>query len=438
MNTTYNGDYALFQSAYMTGLNKNYNQKITKLEQLLSKYPNSEYGDDALYEMARAYLMLENNAKTTDTYNRLIATYPNSNLAPKAVLETGMVYFNEHDFDRAIPAFKKVVAEYPASEEAETALESLETIYINTNKVDEYLDYSKSLGKNIESGNMTRADSIMFVAAEKQYMAGNHSEAASGLKAYLNRYCPGGKFCTIAQYYLADSYYSAGDKLKALDEYVKILDTRGNPYTEEAALRAAEIAYDQKDYAASLRYFKRLELAAQTTENKNIARLGVLRTSYFLNNTDETIQIANEIISDSKSSAQMRTEALLNRAKAFIRQNKLNEALKDLKEMNIDTRTSIGAEAKFALSEVLFKLNRLNESEKEVLDFAKKGTPHQYWLARSFIVLSDIYIQKGDDFQAKQYLLSLQKNYTVKDDVQEMIIERMAKIDERSKDRVIK
>ena len=134
----------------------------------------------------------------------------------------------------------------------------------------------------------------------------------------------------------------------------------------------------------------------------------------------------------------MRTEALLNRAKAFIRQNKLNEALKDLKEMNIDTRTSIGAEAKFALSEVLFKLNRLNESEKEVLDFAKKGTPHQYWLARSFIVLSDIYIQKGDDFQAKQYLLSLQKNYTVKDDVQEMIIERMAKIDERSKDRVIK
>ena len=106
--------------------------------------------------------------------------------------------------------------------------------------------------------------------------------------------------------------------------------------------------------------------------------------------------------------------------------------------MNIDTRTSIGAEAKFAFSEVLFKLNRLNESEKEVLDFAKKGTPHQYWLARSFIVLSDIYIQKGDDFQAKQYLLSLQKNYTVKDDVQEMIAERMAKIDGRSKERVIK
>ena len=438
MNTTYNGDYALFQSAYMTGLNKNYNQKISKLEDLLNKYPNSEYGDDALYEIARAYLMLENNAKTIETYNRLIAGYPNSQLAPKALLETGMVYFNQHEFDRAIPAFKKVVAEYPASEEADTALESLETIYINTNKVGDYLDYTKSIGKNIESGSMARADSILFVAAEKQYMAGNHAEAAAGLHSYLSRYCPGGKFCTIAQYYLADSYYTLGDKLKALDEYIKILDSRGNPYTEEAALRAAGIAFDNKDYTASMAYFKRLEQVAQTTENKNIARLGVLRTSFFLNNTDETIQIAGEIIADSKSTAQMRTEALLNRAKALSRQNKFNEALKDLKEIKIDTRTSLGAEAKFALSETYFKLNKLNDSEKEVLDFAKKSTPHQYWLARSFIVLSDIYTQKGDDFQAKQYLQSLQKNYTAKDDVQEMIAVRMAGIEKRAKERVIK
>ncbi len=438
MNTNYNGDYALFQSAYMMGLNKNYNQKISSLEKMLNSYPQSEYGDDALYEIARAYLMLENNTKTIDTYNRLISSYPNSNLAPKAMLETGMVYFNQHDFGKAIPAFKKVISEFPASEEAETALESLETIYINTNKVSDYLDYTKSLGKNIESSTMTKADSIMYIAAERQYMAGNHSEAISGLNSYLNRYCPGGKFCTMAQYYLADSYYTTGEKMKAMDEYVKILDTRGNPYTEEAALRAAGISFDNKDYAASLGFFKRLEQVAGNTENKNIARLGILRTSYFLSNTDETIKIANEIISDPKSSDQMRTEALLNRAKAFSLQNKLSEALKDLKVINIDTRTSIGAEAKYTLSETYFKLNRLNDGEKEVLDFAKKGTPHQYWLARSFIVLSDIYTQKGDDFQAKQYLLSLQKNYTVQDDVQAMITERLSAIDNRSKVKVIK
>lgn len=433
MQTSYNGDYALFQSAYMSGINKNYQQKISKLEQLLSSYPNSEFGDDALYEMGRSYVMLENNAKTIETYKRLITSYPNSNLAPKAELETGMVYFNQNDYNNAVPSFKKVIAEYPASEEAETALESLESIYVNTNNVDEYLNYAKSLGKNVESGTMARADSIMFVAAEKQYINGNSAEAISSLSNYLSKYCPGGKFCTLAQYYLADSYYTSDDKTKALEEYVKILNTRGNPYVEEAAMRAAEISFDNKDYSASMNYFKRLELVAQSTENKNIARLGVLRTSYFLNNSSETVKIAGEIINDPKSSAAMRTEALLNRAKAYIQQNKLNDAVKDLTAINIDTRTAIGAEAKFLLADTYFKLNRLTDAEKEVLDFAKKGTSHQYYLARGFIVLSDVYIQKGDDFQAKQYLLSLQKNYTAKDDVQEMIVERLDDIADRSR-----
>lgn len=111
--------------------------------------------------------------------------------------------------------------------------------------------------------------------------------------------------------------------------------------------------------------------------------------------------------------------------------------MKDLSGINIDTRTSIGAEAKYMLSEVYFRLNQLNNAEKEVLDFAKTGTPHQYWLARSFVVLSDVYIQKGDDFQAKQYLLSLQKNYTAKNDIQEMINSRLNVIDARSNQNVI-
>lgn len=430
------GDYALFQSAYMAGLQKNYNQKINQLEQLLTQYPNSEYGDDALYEIGRSYVMLENAARVIETYRRLLNAYPNSTLAPKAQLEIGMVYFNENDYNNAIPVFKKVVADYPMSDEAEMALESLETIYINTNNVSAYMDYVQSLGRKVEGDAVARADSLTFIAAEKQYIDGNYAGAITGFTDYLQRYCPNGKFCTTAQNYLADSYYSSGNKEKALAEYVKIMDMRGNPNAETGALRAAEIAFDQKDYTASLNYFKKLEALAQSAENKNIARLGVLRSSYMLNNSAETIRIAGEIASDPKSTTAMKSEALLNRAKVYAQQNKLSDALKDLGGITIDTRTAIGAETKYMLSEVYFKLNQLNNAEKEVLDFAKKGTPHQYWLARSFVVLSDVYVQKGDDFQAKQYLLSLQKNYTAKDDVQEMIDSRLNAIDARLKQKI--
>jgi TolA-binding protein len=349
-----------------------------------------------------------------------------------------MIYFNQHDYTNAISAFKKVIAEYPASEEAKVALESLETIYVNTNKVDEYAKYAQTLGKDIENKTSLKVDSMQFVAGEKLYLEKHYTEAIEQLNKYLMNQYPNGKYCNTALYYLADCYYEMGNKDKALEEYALVLEERGNPHAEEAALRAAEISFDNKDYEAALRYFHQLSDVAQTTENKNIARLGVLRTSYFLNNMEETVKIASEIIADSKSTAEMRNEALLNRSKAYLQQNKPNDALKDLKEMSIDTRTSVGAEAKYTISEVYFKFNRLNDAEKEILDFAKIGTSFPYWMARSFILLSDIYQQKGDDFQAKQYLLSLQKNYTVKDEIQDMIITRLNQIEKRGKERIVK
>lgn len=427
------GDYALFQSAYTAGLQKNYQLKIEKLKLLISKYPRSDYGDNALYEMARAYLMTQNDAKTIETYSKLVSEYPNSLLASKAVLEIGMVYYNQKNYDKSINELKNVISTYPASEEAATAIESLETIYVEKGDVDNYFAYIKSLGYEINRTSMAHQDSISFAVAEKQYMEETFEKAIPNLKSYLNKFCPNGKFCSTAQYYLADIYYRTDDKANALEAYNSVLNSVGSPYIEDAALHAAEIAFDQKEYDKAMDYFKKLDNFAQNAENKNIARLGILRTSYFLNNDAQTITVAGEIIADGKSTEAMRTEALLNRAKAYNRQNKLNDALKDLKQIRIETRTIIGAETKYLTSETLFKLNKLNEAETEVLDFAKKNTPHQYWLARSFVVLADVYIQKGNDFQAKQYLLSLQKNYTVKDDVQEMIDVRLKAIVEREK-----
>ncbi len=56
----------------------------------------------------------------------------------------------------------------------------------------------------------------------------------------------------------------------------------------------------------------------------------------------------------------------------------------------------------------------------------QKGTPHQYWMARALIVLSDTYLAKGDEFQAKQYLESLRNNYQGgEEDIRQMIHERL-------------
>ncbi|MDE6467433.1 MAG: hypothetical protein K2L28_00880, partial [Muribaculaceae bacterium] len=43
--------------------------------------------------------------------------------------------------------------------------------------------------------------------------------------------------------------------------------------------------------------------------------------------------------------------------------------------------------------------------------FVKSGSPQRYWVARSFILISDILEAQGKKFEAKEYLEALRDNY---------------------------
>jgi TolA-binding protein len=290
----------------------------------------------------------------------------------------------------------------------------------------------------IANSTASREDSISYIAAERQYMNEKFAPAIAGFRSYLTAFCPGGRYCTTAQYYIADSYYRLNEKDNALTAYQALLKISGNQYATEAATRCAEITYDKKDYSASLQYFKQMQQLAQTSDAKNAAQLGVLRCSYFLSEHQTTISIASEMIGNAKMDATLKLEARYNRAKAYLATNSPTEAVADLKILATDTRTVSGAESKYLLANQYFIAKNYREAENEVMDFAKKNTPHQYWLARSFVLLADVYIQQKNDFQAKQYLLSLQKNYTVADDIQTLINERLSAIYNRDNQSVIK
>lgn len=53
-------------------------------------------------------------------------------------------------------------------------------------------------------------------------------------------------------------------------------------------------------------------------------------------------------------------------------------------------------------------------------------TPHQYWLARGFILYSDILRKEGKKFEADEYLKSLKNNYPgTEADIFQMIDSRL-------------
>lgn len=135
-------------------------------------------------------------------------------------------------------------------------------------------------------------------------------------------------------------------------------------------------------------------------------------------------------MSDAKLTPELVNEARYYRAKAYLDQNARKAAKEDLKALSKDTRNSYGAEAKYLLAQAYYDDGETQQAEKEILDYIDKSTPHAYWLARSFILLSDVYMKMGRDLEAKQYLLSLQQNYQANDDIANMIETRLNKINQ--------
>ena len=427
-------DYATFQKGYAQGLLRKYNDKIKTMQTLVARYPKSDYADDGMYEIARAQLQLEDESAAIETYGQLLQTYPNSNYARKSSLERAMLYGNLHRTDEAIAAYKATIDRYPATDEAYAALDALEALYVETNNIAEYLNYTKQLSK--QNMQVTTADdSLSYAAAELQYMQGNYTAAATALSGYLSKYCAGGRYCTAAQQQLADAYYRLMQPADALREYKALAEIAGNPYMEEACMRVAELSYDAADYATALDYFYRLLSQASSTENTDIARLGILRCSYYLGQHRATIDIAGQILADyhtDSNKAPVVAEARYNRAKAYIALEQWENAEADLQVVAEEVRTANGAEAKYLLAECYFAENDLDKAEAEIMSFAQMNTQQQYWLARALILLADINTRRGDTFQAKQYLLSLQANYQPAgdgDDIAERIASRLEEQD---------
>ena len=424
-------DYALFQRGYALGLQHKYGEKISVLRTLVSRYPKSDYADDGLYEIARAQLQQDDEQGAIVTYDQLLNSYPHSMLARKASLERAMLYRNLRQTDEAIIAYRRTIERYPATEEAYTALEALQALYVEQGRVDEYLAYTKNLAK-INMTVTTQEDSLLFAAAEMQYMQAAYQKATVSLSNYIAQYCAGGRYCTTARYFLADSYYRLGKTTEALGQYSVLAETNANPYQEEAAIRVAEISYDKGDYTTALEAFYRMNALASSQEHARTARLGILRCSARLQRHQATIDIAEQILSDTPVDEATRSEAQYHRAKAYVGLAQWSKAQADLKSLAREVRTAQGAEAEYLLAQSYMELGRPDEAEAEVMRFTQMNTQQQYWLARALILLSDINRQRGETFQARQYLLVLQENYLISgDDIPSLIAKRLLQLDQQ-------
>ena len=407
-------DYAMFQKGFSLGLINDTKGKINVLTALIQKFPSSTFVPDAIFERGRAYLVLEDFKNGEADFNTIISNYSGSSFVPRSIVQLGLLYYNIGENEKAISQYKKVIENYKSTPEARDAMTGLRNTYVDLNEVDAYFAYIKTLD-GYGDVNLVQKDSLLYMSGENLFMTGKYDKATDVLKSYLSEF-PEGSFRQNAQYYLAECLRSAGKNDEALKLYIEVSDEPNNQFLEQSLIIASSMLYDKEDYTASLNYYEKLEKVSSSDANTLISLKGELKSAFQAGDAQKTIYAAGKIINLPNIPEELAREATFMSAKANYSLNNFDDALREFRKVATEVTSVEGAESKYRVAELLNKKDKPAEAEKVITEFIDQKSPHQFWMARVFLLLADISIKKGDSLQARATLQSLKDYYKVDND----------------------
>ncbi|HCC70002.1 MAG TPA: hypothetical protein DEQ09_02465 [Bacteroidales bacterium] len=423
-------DYALFQKGFALGLMHDQNYKTRVLTTLINDYPNSILIPNALFERGRAYVGLENDNQGEKDFMEIINSHQNSVFVPRAMVQLGLLYYNRGENDKAISRFKEVIEKFQSTPEARNALTGLKNTYVDINDVESYFAYVKNL-EGYGDVSSSERDSLLYISGENLYIAGNCDRASQVFRSYLSEFKQG-SFRLNACFYLAECLVASGNTDESLKYYLEVSQTPNNPFLEKTYESLSGIYYLKEVYDSSYYYYYELEKAAELPGNELKAIVGMMKSAYNMGDAEKTIISSRVLMESDMVTEELAREASFMSAKSNYALGNYDRALIDFRRVAVEVTSSEGAESKYRVAQILVMKNNMDDAEDIIYEFIDQSTPHQYWMARMFILLADISLKKGDEFQARATLQSLKDYYQEEDDG--ILDEVNAKLDELNRE----
>lgn len=419
------GDYALFQKGVMQGYRRNHKAKIATLATLREKFPSSSLVPDAMLETTESYIQLGDNDAAIATYRALVESYPGTAQGRKGHLQMAQTMLNAGRRADAIATYKDIVRAYPTSGEAAEAAEALKRISADDGTLPQLVDFLAGVD-NAPKIDVAEADRLSYEAADKALVTQGDP---SRMEAYLARYADGA-FRPRALESLMLHYDASGRPADALRCAEEIVASHPDHSAAEAALSIkAESDYSDGRGEAALRSWRQLEQRASSPARLNAARMGIMRVARDIADYALVEQAADALLASSTLGSESRTEAVYSKALAMDGTSRTAEARDLWSGIAGSTDELYGAKASYALAQSLFDAGDYAGARKQAEALTSSGTPHAYWLARGFILLSDVYARQGKTFEAREYLNALRANYPgTESDIFDMIDTRLANL----------
>lgn len=382
------GDYPMYQQGLMKGLQRDHNGKIEILSAMTSRFPTSSLVPSALLEMGESYGELGRDDRAIETYTALAARYPNTAQGRQGTLLLAMTYLNNGNRAQAIAQYKKVVQNYPTSDEARAASDDLKHLMADEGRLGEYAKFMDNV-PNAPKVETAELAALSLESTEKALESG-----------------------------MTETAY---------DRAVEVIETfPDSPQAVRALAIKGEIEAAQGKAEPALATYRELESRASSSSDMNTARMGILRVCRDLGNHEQVIETADALLESSSLGSSQKSEVAYTKAVALAASGKGSEAVELWKAVGADTDDIYGTKGAFDLAQYYFENGRTDDALAEVNRLIDANPPHDYWLARGFILLSDIQRKQGKTFEADEYLKSLKENYPgTETDIFQMIETRL-------------
>lgn len=404
--------YAAYKRAITYGLQGCTDQKLAALRQIEAAGAG-EYADAASCELGRSYIGLGRYAEGARQLEKFLGDYPSSPHRIQACSDLGLAYFNLGDRKKAMHYYDQVVKTAPRSSEAREAMQGIREIYVSEGDVDGYFRYAEQEGMESDVTSISR-DSLSFAAAQKLYLTNRHEVAARSLRSYVRSY-PKGSYRADALYYLSDCYLRLGQRREAIGTLSELADLGTSKYSLTVLERLSEMTWADRQYDKAAEAYRRLYDVASTAVDKQKAMTGYVRSTVAAGNADRIVEMAADVCAHSDAGAVALREARFAWAEQLRQQQRRDEAAALYKMLASDVRTREGSAAAYYLIEDTFASGDMDRTEKEIFAFSERG-PQAYWLAKSYILLGEVYARRGDSFQARATWQSVADGYSSADD----------------------
>ncbi len=405
--------YAEYQKAVTLGVQNKPTEKIAALKRIVQS-DRGDYVDAATYELGRTFIAEEKYRDGVQILEQFVGQYPNSKYYSQALSDLGLAYMNLGDKQKALAFYDRVVKSAPQSAQSKSALQGIKEIYVAEGNADGYFDYAQNIGLESNVSQMTR-DSMAYISAQKLYLENKMEAATASLSSYLKNY-PQGYYRNDALFYLSDCHVRAGNEAEAIASLSELAEQGQTQYSERVLDKLSAMCYKSERWEQAAKAYRSLYDVTSDAKLKKSSASGYVASTLKYGDDETLLKMAEDAEGLTVMTDVARRKARYAKASVLLRQQKQSEALKVFKTLATEAKSAEGAEAHYRLIEAEFAAKRYDKAEKMVYDFSDTKTPQNYWLAKSFILLGDIYMSKGDSFQARATYQSVVDGYSPSDD----------------------